>query len=930
MVRGRWLARALHATHGVLRAGRARNNGRGRATRQVREGARDELVIPPLPPGGGVEDPQAISEDFLARTGDLEPGIEVKELTQIRQEFGERYEARYRKPSRLWLQKYWKGPVEADSGASAVETRFTPSSLMQGPLKVGDLVLLRGHPGELCMCIDVPASTQDPRFTFAMVDGSLRFSTRSAVSLRVPRELPAELSRHAKLLMQEAQHGFEPVGTIKNRADETWVLPVMARRLVTSCAAQEISKRAWSQLPITLKKLEFLHRRLQDSEGPRALSFFDLVLMVQSLDLRKAISNAGGERYVEKVVKSCVATSNSEVDAACLLASYWGLVSQQKSHLWGDIQMSRALLSPIAVTVLPLESQHLFYTKLKGELKLNNHQKINEFVALANKGRSEEAARSFPQIIQLLRDYAAGNLQSDETAVSLITHIFRDIHEFAEDDITRGKCEELLSRTLPKDTFENPIHLNHSLALPGSSKNKKLDQTVFELSKPTARLQGPEDRFDFEDLPVYCIDSEDAHEIDDGVSIEDLGGGKFTLHIHIADPTSLFPESVLAEESGIKDDILKLAFERAFTTYLPDTVVPMLPKEYCDAGDLGKHGQKTGCITFSVNVSIAKDKIKVLYDTFKMRLGLISNFPKVTYDTVDRYLVEAKKGSPIVNDLQKLHQVSRLLRKSRIFNDDAVVFGAGFNQGLVALSPVDREISFFDQKETASTLLVSELMILANTLAGRYFAENRIPGIFRCYQTLSMRGQAEKEYEAMKSKVKKGIFPTSKDIFRLSSLLNSSFYSEDPAPHRMIGAPQYLTVTSPLRRFPDIINHLQIQRVLRGLPLCFSKKHASALLWHIQHRDAVLKTASTHQAAYWTLKHIKKLLKDSKDALFDVTITSVPQFSMVKCALTAFPFARGTLKLKPTATEIPSIGDTVKNCKISKIDCLDGTLELET
>ncbi|QLL34648.1 hypothetical protein HG536_0H00220 [Torulaspora globosa] len=923
MVPGRWLARALHGSGARLRSAARRP--------AARYGTRDELEVPPLPSTSSVPDAQAISEQFLARTGDLEPGMEVKELPQIRREFGSRYEARYSKPSRAWLQRCWRGRDEHPEG-SAAAARLTPGALMRRPLAVGDLVLLRAHAAELCMCVDVPVSTRDPRYTFATVDGSLRFGSRSAVLLRIPRELPAELSRPATLLVREAKHGFEPVGTIKNRADETLLLPVAARRLVTSGAAEQISQSAWAQLPIALKKLELLHRRLQDAAGPQALPFFNLVLMVQSLELSRAVGSADGDRYVERVIAESVATSRSEMDASCLLACYWGLEAQQKSHLWGDITMSRALLSPVAVTVLPFESQHLFYARLKEELKADGHVKINEFARLANGGRYRELADSFPQIIQLFKDYAAGNLQSNETAVSLIANIFRKIREFAEGDITRDRCEQLLSRTLVEDVVENPIHCNFALALPGSSPRSQVNETVYELAKPVEQKEAAVERFDFGDLPVYCIDAEDAHEIDDGVSIEDAGKGRFTLHVHIADPTALFPESGLNEESGIRDEILKMAFERAFTTYLPDIVVPMLPRAYCEAGDLGKQGRKTKCVTFSVDVKVSGERIEVLYETYKIRLGLISNFPKVTYEVVDQYLEDAGKGkavTPLVRDLQKMHRISGLLRKSRIFNDDAVVFGSGFNQGLVALSPVDREISFFDQKETASTLLVSELMILANTLAGRYFAENNIPGVFRCYQTLSMRDQAEREYENMKRKVKKGILPTTKDINMLSSLLNSSFYSEYPAAHSMIGAKQYLTVTSPLRRFPDIINHLQIQKVLRGLPLCFTQKEVSRLLWHIQYRDAVLKSAASHQASYWTLKYIKKLIQDSPDMKFSVNITSVSQFNMVQCALSDFPSARGTLKLKPGATTVPAIGDTVKNCKVGKIDCLDGLLELE-
>lgn len=58
-------------------------------------------------------------------------------------------------------------------------------------------------------------------------------------------------------------------------------------------------------------------------------------------------------------------------------------------------------------------------------------------------------------------------------------------------------------------------------------------------------------------------------------------------------------------------------------------------------------------------------------------------------------------------------------------------------------------------------------------------------------------------------------------------------------------------------------------------------------------------------------------------------VTSVPQNGFTGCVFPDLSFARGTLKLHPSSMHYPMIGDIVKNCKISKIDCLEGMLELE-
>ena len=90
------------------------------------------------------------------------------------------------------------------------------------------------------------------------------------------------------------------------------------------------------------------------------------------------------------------------------------------------------------------------------------------------------------------------------------------------------------------------------------------DQTARELREDT----NADIRHDFGDMPVYTIDDASAHELDDGISIEETEGGTTWLHIHIANPSAfLHPES----------HISTLARLRQTTLYLPDRMCPMLP-----------------------------------------------------------------------------------------------------------------------------------------------------------------------------------------------------------------------------------------------------------------------------------------------------------------------------------------------------------------
>lgn len=98
-------------------------------------------------------------------------------------------------------------------------------------------------------------------------------------------------------------------------------------------------------------------------------------------------------------------------------------------------------------------------------------------------------------------------------------------------------------------------------------------------------------REDFE-LPVYCIDAPDAHEIDDGISVSNTDQRIWKVTIHIADPSS---------SVSLTDPLIKHAYRQTSTAYYPENVIPLFPTWFTRFLGLVSDGEPRRCLSFEFN-----------------------------------------------------------------------------------------------------------------------------------------------------------------------------------------------------------------------------------------------------------------------------------------------------------------------------------------
>lgn len=609
------------------------------------------------------------------------------------------------------------------------------------------------------------------------------------------------------------------------------------------------------------------------------------------------------------------------------------------------------------------------------KIDANSMERLTENME-KNSLNSDSKPEYFDDFICMLKLFVSGHVNystSDSEILSLISYIMKNINILKEREDFNKSCGLFLLEKLGElpeieynndPTFDanmilkNPNMWNLALGSPylnilgGENINQIEDDyynslSVEQLKQTEDPLEGFRNIFD-EKIPVFCIDSADAHEIDDGVAIEKISETIDRIYIHIADPASYIkPDSL----------VLKIALKRSETMYFNEYVKPMLPKVVSDVAGLANPNQKelTRTMTFSCDF----DHLKKTITNQKISASLVKNFVAITYEEVDQLLSPTNANKlPYIDDLKKLLQVAQSYRKIRIsrgavnfnFSKYSVVQDSSNENVKDTQNKIDQLKIIKTDEYIYSTTLVSELMILANSLVGDFFSRNKIPLIFRNLSHLTgyfeSKNFAKNDHESIYKSFLNMIRNHDGDsdipyesVIKFLNLFNQSYYSNLRAKHSFLGVDTYSPTTSPLRRYGDLIGHWNLHEYLRGgnnYP--FSFRVLFNIAGHMQTRKQITKHYQRFSDNFWKIQIIIRDLNENadKDVYNNLTsicyngnnnkykatvLPSVIRDTFVNCELQEFGL-RVKLKIN-SDDEIPNVGDTldVKIYLINPVEC---------
>ena len=370
---------------------------------------------------------------------------------------------------------------------------------------------------------------------------------------------------------------------------------------------------------------------------------------------------------------------------------------------------------------------------------------------------------------------------------------------------------------------------------PVTFSQKVLDVVQPRLQSDTAEADN--NRLDLTYLKVCTIDDESTTEIDDGLSIEYLADGRAKIWIHIADPTRIVNPG---------DELDLEARRRSTSLYLPTGMVPMFPPELATGPMSLVQGQVCSALSFGVILDESGG-----IEEYEIHSSLIKPTYRLTYDDVDEMLQLGVQNEPEIADLAKNSYLRRSWRKS---------------QGSIQIKMPESVIKVKDNEEVTIELidsspsrqLVAEMMILAGQIGGKYGTENNLP--------LPYRGQPQPELPSEEELLKLPAGPTR--FCALRSCMPRSEMSMSPIRHASLGLESYVQVTSPIRRYTDLLSHFQIKAHLRGEELPFSREELQEIVYSVSSSSYEATLVERQTNRYWGLEFLRR----NAECVWDVLV----------------------------------------------------------
>ena len=389
-----------------------------------------------------------------------------------------------------------------------------------------------------------------------------------------------------------------------------------------------------------------------------------------------------------------------------------------------------------------------------------------------------------------------------------------------ENEYASGEIIEVLGRA---DSLEGNyraiLHANGiSISFP-----ERVVAEANEVSKEAVSTRG---RLDLRDEIIFTIDSHDAKDLDDAISLKVTENG-YILGVHIADVSHYV-------RAGSQLD--KEAIGRGTSVYFTDKVVPMLPKELSN-GICSLNG---GVDRLTLSCFVTLDKSGTILSC-EIKESVINSKIRGVYAEFNDILENGENSefySKYAHVIDSFYEMMELYRILKLKSEQKGAMELESEETKINLDENGHPIEIVKRERGESERLIEQFMLCANEAVATYMFNASVPCVYRVHDepdrekinafslfarnlgvdTSPLRAKntitPSQLSRVLKSAEEKGYLGVVSSVL-LRSLMKAK-YSSVQKSHFGLNTEYYCHFTSPIRRYPDLSVHRILKSFLKG------------------------------------------------------------------------------------------------------------------
>ena len=318
---------------------------------------------------------------------------------------------------------------------------------------------------------------------------------------------------------------------------------------------------------------------------------------------------------------------------------------------------------------------------------------------------------------------------------------------------------------------------------------------------------------------IFTIDGDDTKDIDDAISIK-KNNDNYILGVHIAD---------VSHYVKMGSSLYDSAFNRGTSSYLADTVIPMIPHQLSNG--ICSLNPEVERLTISCVMTINKNGKVIDYDIFP---SVIKSRKQMTYKNVNKILEEdiVPEGyEAYVSDLKLMAELAKILRAEKVSRG---YIDFGLDEAKIIQDENGKAIDVVKRERGVGENLIEDFMIAANETIATHISNMDLPFIYRVHDVPN-----SEKIEDFKNLIKQMGYQIHTDLNKITPLtmqrvlnelrdkkefnilsdmllrsIKKAIYSTNNIGHFGLALTNYTHFTSPIRRFPDLTVHRLLRTYL--------------------------------------------------------------------------------------------------------------------